>query len=510
MVKVDSSGSAIVAERVQQDAVGERRVLPGEVLLLGMVAAAAGYWATSSILIHRSFHSNGWDLGLINQVIWNTAHGRLFEYSFRDISYAGDHFQPVLLALVPLKWLGTGPEALLVVQAIALALAAIPLYLAVRETAGERAAFALTGAYLVGLGVSRAVSFDFHPEAFAPLLAFTALWCLVTRRAVGFVVAGLLILSLKEDAALLTLALCWIAWLGFGERKPAVVLGAASVAYALVANYVVIPHYRGDDLNPFLERYSYLGDSPIEAVLGIFLHPIRVADQLGRWDALEASALVLASAAFLPLVAPRMLLPLAVLLLVPLLSQEPDQGALEFHYFLVPSTVALAIAAVALRGLIRPDGELAVLGRVFDGRIWPLAVFGVPLLLFVVASPLPPSPAASWERFDIDGHADLSADFVRDVPPDVPVSAQSPFVAHLSEREDIYQFPRVLDAKFVLLDEYGPIPGDDLDDGYDACLAALPRLGFDVVRSEDGITLWEKLRPSELVPEAPVECSGQH
>jgi hypothetical protein len=43
-----------------------------------LVVATACYWTASSLLIHRSFHSNGWDLGLIHQVLWNSSHGRLF------------------------------------------------------------------------------------------------------------------------------------------------------------------------------------------------------------------------------------------------------------------------------------------------------------------------------------------------------------------------------------------------------------------------------------------------
>jgi len=73
----------------------------------------------------------------------------------------------------------------------------------------------------------------------------------------------------------------------------------------------------------------------------------------------------------------------------------------------------------------------------------------------------------------------------------------------------IYQLPRVLDAEVVLLDYDGPIPAADLAAGYDGCLAALPRLGFDQVDYNDGISLWLKVRPAESVPEAPLACSGQ-
>jgi len=493
------------------------RALSLEAIVVGVIISlVAGYWAICSVLIHRSFHSNGWDLGLIDQVLWNSAHGRLFEYSFRAISFAGDHWQPFLLVLVPLKWLDSGPELLLVVQAIVLATAAIPLYAAARM-AGCRGAGALAGAYLLGLGAARAVSFDFHIEAFAPLLAFTALWGLAQRRRVVFIAAALLILTLKEDGALLALALCWIAWFAFRERKPAAAVAVAATVYGLLATAVIIPHFRGADLNPFAERYGYLGDSPTEALWGIVAHLDLVMHQLARSEVIQAIAIVLVSSALLPLLVPRLLPPLAVVTLLPLLSKDPAQGLLDLQYLLVPSTVALLIAAVAVRDRVWERRPLTLGPRwAADGfarhsrRVWPSALLGLPVLLWLLQSPLPPSFAADLERFDVDHHASVARGFVREVPPDAIVSAQSPFVPHLSERQHIYQFPRVLDAEVVLLDDYGPIPVDDLAAGYADCLAALPRLGFDEVRHDDGISLWRKVRPAESVPDVPVACSGQH
>jgi uncharacterized membrane protein len=487
-----------------------------EAIVVGaLTSLVAGYWATCSVLIHRSFHSNGWDLGLINQVLWNSAHGRLFAYSFRAISYAGDHWQPFLLVLVPLKWLHSGPELLLVVQAVVLAAAAIPLYAAVR-TAGWGGAGVLAGAYLLGLGAARAVSFDFHTEAFAPLFAFTALWGLARRQRLVFVVVGLLILTLREDGALLTLALCWIAWFAFRERTFAPVAVAATI-YGLLVTAVIIPHFRGADLNPFAERYGYLGDSPAEVLWSVVARPDLVMPQFARPEAIQAVAIVLASSALLPLLVPRLLPALAVVTLLPLLSKHAPQGSLELHYLLVPSTVAMLIAAVAVRDRVW-EGRPLALGRhsgtigfaLQAHRVFPTALLGVPAVLLLLRSPLPPSFAADLGRFDVDHHAAVAQEFVREVPSDAVVSAQSPFVPHLSERRHIYEFPRMEDAGIVLLDDAGPISAGELAAGYADCLAALPRLGFDEVRREDGISLWRKVRPAQSVPDVPVACSGQH
>jgi hypothetical protein len=398
---------------------------------------------------------------------------------------------------------------LLFVQAAVLALALVPLYLAGRAGAGPLAGGVLAGLYAIGLAVAQAVSFDFHAEAFLPLLAFTAMWGLVTARPTVWIASSLAILLVKEDAALVTLALCWIAWLAFQERRRVAVVGGIAFAYGFVVTSVVIPLFRGNELNPFLERYNYLGDTPLEVLAGIVTRPDLVVDHLATGDAVWAVFLVLAAGGFLPLLVPRLLPALAAVTLVPLLSTLEPQRALDLHYLLAPATVSLALAVVALRDRLGPSSEMT-LGRLrIPAPGWAAAAAVVPVTLYLLVSPLPPSFDTDWRRFDIDDHARASAAFVDEIPDGAIVSAQAPFVPHLSEREDIFEFPRVLDAEYVLIDAWGPIPTNAQAAGFDECLAVLPRLGFDEVRTESGITLWQRTRLPEAVPEVSPACSGQ-
>src|SRR6185436_15517064 len=207
---------------------------------------------------------------------------------------------------MPLEWLTGGPEPMLVVQAVAFAVAAVPLYAASRGvgcTAWQASAISLS--YLLSLGVAQAVSYDFHVEAFVPLFAFTALWGLVKGSGPLFLASTLALLTLKEDGALLALALCWVAWFAFGQRGFAVAAAMAAVVYMVLATYFIIPHFRGDDLNPFIERYGYLGASPGAVLVGILLHPTVVLSQLARPETIGAAFIVFASAALLPLAVPR-------------------------------------------------------------------------------------------------------------------------------------------------------------------------------------------------------------
>jgi hypothetical protein len=246
--------------------------------------------------------------------------------------------------------------------------------------------------------------------------------------------------------------------------------------------------------NLLTERYGYLGASAAEIAFTALTRPDLLAGQLAHWSALEAATLVLLGAGLLPLIAPRLWPPLAALIVIPLLAQHDNQRTLTLHYMLVPATFAMVIAAVVLRSQVLRPAALNLAG----GRIPVHAAAAAAVLLSAVAvfawkSPLPPSFAAEAGQFEIDSHSRLAGSFVDMVPNGVPVSAQATYVPHLSQREDIYEFPRVGDAEWVVLDEKRPVPGYDLP-GFDACLAELPALGFEIARQEDGITLWHKLR----------------
>ena len=108
-----------------------------EAVAVGGLAISAGvYYAVCGLLIHMSFHSYGWDLGIFDQVLWSIAHGHGFHYSFRDMPYLGDHFQPMLALLAPLVFLKLGAAPILVVQGLAFGAAVVPLHAAVRRIAG--------------------------------------------------------------------------------------------------------------------------------------------------------------------------------------------------------------------------------------------------------------------------------------------------------------------------------------------------------------------------------------
>ena len=98
-------------------------------LLVLMMLVFIGVMSWLSFTRHDLFNSTGFDLAINEQIVWNTLNGRFFASSVEVDNSFADHFRPLLGALVPFYALFQTPKTLLVLQTIALASAAIPIYL---------------------------------------------------------------------------------------------------------------------------------------------------------------------------------------------------------------------------------------------------------------------------------------------------------------------------------------------------------------------------------------------
>jgi len=99
-------------------------------LAAGITAYAAGFAALSA-LRHDAFITGRFDLGNMVQAVWSTAHGHPLEMTDLhgdQISRLAAHVDPILVVFAPLWWIWPSPDLLLVAQAIAVAVGALPVY----------------------------------------------------------------------------------------------------------------------------------------------------------------------------------------------------------------------------------------------------------------------------------------------------------------------------------------------------------------------------------------------
>jgi uncharacterized membrane protein len=431
-------------------------------------ALSATYWTAIAAQRWRDFETNAFDLGFFDQVVWNTAHGRVFETTFVPYNFAGQHFEPVLLLFAPAYRLGAGPLLLTVTQAVAASSAAMLLFEAARRF-GLRPPIAAAGsiAYLLSPYLHAALLFDFHPEVMVALPAFCALWAAAAGRPVLATLTAGSALLFKEDALFVVLSLAAVIAV-YGYRRHASFLVVAALAWSVLLLSVLMPLLRDGRPSDLAMRYSPLlgGREGAAGLAWAATHPLMVIGMLIDPSGLGSLARFLASSAPLAVAASWGLLPLVLAGLAAVFSTHPPQQALQLHYAAELVPVAAIATMMGARRLAHAS--------------WPPGILTAALLLpaligFVARSPVSPlagtSHTAPTETHRFAVHYALSL-----VPPDAPVSAQSGLLPRLSQRREAFEFPRAAtEADWVLIDRLGHRSAQSVDAGYDHALATVRR-----------------------------------
>ena len=410
-----------------------------------MAVAAAAYaagFSTLSVLRDDAFETGRFDLGNMVQVVWSTAHGhflRMTNTQGEQVSRLAAHVDPILALFAPLWWIWPSPDMLLVVQAVAVASGAFPVFaLARKHLASERAAVGFALVYLVLPAVQWLTLNEFHPVALAcPLLLF-AFRYLDDDRLVPFAVFALLAAATKEEISLVVAG--FGVWYALARRRRAAgagILAAGAIWFAL-AVAVVVPHFNAGGTSSFYYRYREVGGSPGGLLRTAVTHPLRIVDKAFDHRSLRYLADLAIPLAGLFLAAPLVLVAALPELGLNLLSSTKTQTSIHFHYtagLVPPLVVASVLGAARLAGGNRR--RAAVIAAV---------ALAVALVENVRLGAMFKTPVTASRHDRIAAHA------ARLVPDDAVVSATNTLGAHLSARRRILSFPRLEGARWVAVD----------------------------------------------------------
>jgi uncharacterized membrane protein len=313
---------------------------------------------------HFGGQSNFYDLGVMDNIVWQTIHGRLLFYPQYEMSYFGDHFAPILLLFVPLYALWAHPLVLIGGQALAFAVGNIFVYRIalvhlIPDPAGSvleplparRAAWALTLVYAFHPSLLYIAMFDFHPVALMIPLSLAVYFCYVTNTRIWLVVSLVLLAACQEEAAI-TVAAFGLYMLAFGrstsERWIGAVTSVAAVLYLSFVMKLIIPAFQTHPTVAgwtYLSRYAHLGRSISGIVRTIAFHPLDALAASFELYKLETLALLFVPLGLLPLLGWRALLVALPSLGYTYLSARPNQFVIQHQYF-SPALGWLVVAAV--------------------------------------------------------------------------------------------------------------------------------------------------------------------
>ena len=413
-----------------------------------LIVAYYWYFAHVSTSAYRGYAYRTFDLGFYDQGVWLLSRFHAPYITLVGRNLFGDHAQFSLLALAPLYWIRPDPSTLLNVQALVMALGAVPVYLlAIRRALGPAIATVFVAAFLLHPALGQTNLENYHPDSFLiPILGF-AIYFAIEDRTRPFVIVCAFALLCKEDAVLVVAPLALWFWWRRGRPAGGIVAGAAVVVALFDTNVVMRSLVGVSTRNAFRIPFStcaracsvtrHLSDFVIE----IFTNPARVVRYLvagdrpnGRpfyvWQLIAPTGLVF-------LVAPEIVATMVLALAANVFSTVGYQHQIAFHYSME------LLPALAM-------GSVLAVSRIPAGRRRAIAVVLVGVSAATSAilwGPFPFSrhrPPAHWSPSSAQV-ADINR-VIAELPDAAVVSAYDGYVTHVDRRRRVYLWPTPFSA----------------------------------------------------------------
>jgi len=341
-----------------------RYILPLAIFVFVVLITLVGW------LKYRAFLYTGLDLAIYNNVFWNTIHGHLFASSIHAPNYLGDHAEWLILPISLIYRIIPHPITLIFLQAVALGISAVPIYLIARkildrhrEAAGrgdlefassvrwtsDLLAMTMGLLWLANPFVWNISLYEYHLLPFAiPFLLFAAYFFL-EKRFRPFIACVVVALLAREDVAFAVAGFSLIAFFQKPKNWKWIIIPTILAATIFLIDQRVIAHFNPDAQYKYLVYYDWLRHANPKILL---LH-------LAQLTNLEFLIGAVLPWLFLPFVRPRWLL-LAALPYLQLLMTEPATSSIVFNTHYVSLMLpGLAIASMegfaAVRAWKRSD-----------------------------------------------------------------------------------------------------------------------------------------------------------
>jgi uncharacterized membrane protein len=373
----------LAAQPDATESVGSRRT-PHLIAVGALTALVAALYCVFALAQLYTFRTSSYDLVIFDEAVRSYSHflpgtsviKGLHNGFGPHFSELGDHWSPILAALAPFYWIFSGPQTLLVAQAVLFALAIPPLWVFTRrafgggrggsggrdDSGGRKAvvaAYLVSVAYALSWPIASALAFDFHEVAFAPVLIAVALERLQAGRLRTALIALAALLLVKEDMGFL------VAGIGIylAVARPRVVRRQLLVACILIvgglldtviATYVLIPAFGGR--SDYYWAYTALGANTQQAVGHLITHPISSLKLLITPRVKLVTMLWLFGAfCFLPLRSPIALATIPLLLERMMANLFGNWWVTSYQY---NAYLVIILACAAVDGAVRLDRSL--------------------------------------------------------------------------------------------------------------------------------------------------------
>lgn len=427
-----------------------------------------------SLVNHYLFRTFALDLGAYTNALYDYVH---FQFNdsrvFKPVSenLLADHFDIYLILFSPFSLL-FGTYTLLIIQILAILFGGWGVY---KYFSSEefRSSIAISAViwYFSFFGVFTALAFDYHSNVVAATLVPWFFYAIKKRKIGWSFLVMIFILISKENIplwmAFISLGLVFEYWKDIKIRNTLLGFFLFSAFYFVLVTGFIMPAFANNNSYPHF-HYSFLGTNAKEALVFLLSHPLEsiqtlFVNHIGDPDAdfikLEFYSYLLISGFFLLFKKPQY-----ILMLIPIFFQK------MFHdKYIIWSTngqYSIEFAVIMVFGIFMIINEIKS-DKWRKILLYSIVIANVGITFRVMDNPIVHLGRAQIRIYKADHY---SRDFdvkamhyeVNKIPKTAIISAQSPFVPHLSLRDHIYQFPMIDNAEYIIFSlEESPYPLSD-------------------------------------------------
>ncbi|KKR77083.1 MAG: hypothetical protein UU21_C0001G0137 [Candidatus Levybacteria bacterium GW2011_GWA2_40_8] len=394
------------------------------------------YFTVATFLKHDNFYTGRYDLGNMDQTVWNTIHGRIFQLTDPSVSRLAAHSDFILILLSPLYLIWEDPKMLLLIQSLVLGFGGIFVYaIAWKILKNKLIALIFAFAFYINPAVNFTNLFDFHSVTLATTFFLGAFYFLIQKKYIPMLIFLVLAGITKEQVWAITALFGAYLFLFNKQRKLGVLIFAVSVLIFYYLIWHAIPNARGGEAHFAIEYYSDFGETPSEITKNIIFHPLETLRTLFQKEQMDYLRQLFLPMGYLSVFSPLILVFAAPDLLINLLSQNSQLHQIYYQY---SATITPFIFITAILGIKKINEMFPFVGK---GSL-VIATLLFSLLAQDSYGPLPFSNKPQDEMFKKPReNREVIKSALSQIPKNASVSASNNIGAHLSQRQKIYTIP---------------------------------------------------------------------
>ncbi len=412
-------------------------------IMWGAVAAIGLCFAfvTGAIGVYRylTYSTPNFDFGLFCNMFYNMAETGLPNVtSERDmfLSHFAVHFSPIYYVMLPFYLVFPSPITLQILQAVIIYSGIIPIVLIARKKGlSTKLTVVIAAIYAAYPALSAGTFYDLHENCFLVTLLLWVFYFYESKKYIPLAIFSLLTLLVKEDAFIYLVIFALFLLLSEKNWKIGLPMAVIPVIYFLIVSTLMEQYGTGIMSNRFGNMIYDKEDGLIGVIKTVLLNPGYTLSQLFSTTANNTAKLKYLIQLLLPLgfmtfatkkVSRYLLLTPILLNILTMYKYQPD---ITFQYSFGISAFLFYLTVINVADL-KPSFSRGFLTR--------FAVIAAVLMFTIVAIP---KYSSYIERYDNNKEVYAKIDYALEevLPEDASVTCSSFLLAHIADRDTIYE-----------------------------------------------------------------------